>query len=361
MTSRYTIGKELGRGSFGITYLGTDSQMGKNVAIKVIDINKSTQLGVDKNMIMDELRTMQELSSAEDGCHPNIACYYDSFEEIINGNPSVVAISEYVDGGDLRNYTIEMQKRGTPPNPEQLWGMMEDIVTALDYMHAKGFAHRDIKTDNIMIDASTGRLKIIDFGVSCTKSCGPGAGTIIYMPVESLDRSAPRTLKASQAHDIFSAGMVFYELANLGMPFNINISNDESIKSLKEDPLTKTNPNNYNVDAPWRKSQYNLAAPNSRISNETFNAIIRMMLDRNWATRPTARQLIQYMGEEMNGCTIGGTNYNREQVYSELNRIGARFDIDPGYIYLNSLCQILGNSETKNYSVSNIAPTYYNR
>lgn len=205
MQGRYELGKELGRGTFGITYKGYDNHLDKDVAIKVIDIKKSTELGVNENQIMEELETMEKLSSENTGCFPYIACYYDSGKYIIDGRESIIAVSEFVNGGSLGSY---LQKLNKPIEIDQLWEMMEQLISALNHVHELGFAHRDIKPDNILRQED-GTIKLIDFGLACTTQCRAGSGTIVYMPPEIFTVKNLTGIEEAKAHDIWSLGVVF--------------------------------------------------------------------------------------------------------------------------------------------------------
>lgn len=348
MSNRYTIQNELGHGAFGVTYRARDNQTGKDVAYKVIDIENSTAKGIDETSIIQELETMKSLSSLPN-CSPYIACFYDALRGDFNGRPSIMAVSEFVDGSDLDHYIKDLQNMHTPASPQELWKYMIQMVSALDDVHSKGYAHRDIKPDNIMRYSSTGDLRLIDFGLACTTKCRSGAGTVLWMPPEFFKPNAPSSLKASQAHDIWSMGIVFYQLANLNFPFDVMTHNGQYFG------MNQISSNI--VNQPYRRSNYNQSTEAFPIANQTFNFIIEQMLNRDWQERPSARQLMQYIMEEQNGCTVNGKRYNRLQILSILNQNDITIE-NPNAI-LNSLCSLVsGNVVTQNYSNSNVAPTY---
>ena len=95
----YELGQELGRGTFGVTYLADDIVNKRRVAIKTIDIEKSKQLGASMNSIQEEISTLRDINGNK--CNKYMACYYESFIGDLRGIPSVFIVSEYIEGGSL--------------------------------------------------------------------------------------------------------------------------------------------------------------------------------------------------------------------------------------------------------------------
>src|SRR5579883_2474587 len=92
----YDISRVLGRGSFGVTYLGTEKGTGRQVAIKTIDINKSIKSGANLSKIQDEIDSIERLSKGEGKRY--VSEYYDSFQGMFNGVDTIFIISEFIDG-----------------------------------------------------------------------------------------------------------------------------------------------------------------------------------------------------------------------------------------------------------------------
>jgi serine/threonine-protein kinase len=274
---RYTFGQELGRGALGITYKGYDNVLNINVAIKIIDIEKA-QMPIEE--INQELESMKILSS-EPNCYQYIACYYDSGEILFEGRPSIMAVSEFIDGTTLSKYIKTLTQ---PPNGQVLWTMMFQLVSAVKHVHDLGFAHRDIKPDNIMREQSSGTLKLIDFGLACQTRCRSGAGTLDWFPPETFLRNPPNSLISSQAHDVWALGIVFYELANLGFPFNIV---DSSGNYLPENQVVDTI-----VNGPYFVSEYNQSTFEY---NQLINTIINDMIIYDWRERPSIDTIYNFM------------------------------------------------------------------
>ena len=217
-TGPYTIIKELGRGGFGTTFLASSNDnQGKLVVLKAV---KSSG---NKQSIIDEVTILQTLSAV---CDPYIVCYYDNFPGILDGEDVIFIVTEYIEGTTLKNYII------THPYIEEtlLLSLFYNLAKGLLQIHDKGIAHRDIKPDNIMITPN-GQIKYIDFGISCVLYCiNPGCGnicklekrgTVGYMPPEVYEQFPLKfynKLEVAQMGDIWSLGIVFFELANRALP-----------------------------------------------------------------------------------------------------------------------------------------------
>lgn len=170
LNGKYMIGKVLGKGGFGITYVGYNLNEKRRIAIKeffpsgiVYRNTQQTQVsisdtkekdifqyGIDK--FIEEAKMLNRLSS-----HPNITDIYECFLE----NNTAYYVMEYLEGDDLKRY---YEKNGTMSEYDAL-RIMRDICNALEFVHKKNIYHRDISPDNIFL-LSDGSVKLIDFGAA---------------------------------------------------------------------------------------------------------------------------------------------------------------------------------------------------
>lgn len=205
--SRFTILKILGRGAFGIVYLAEDPKIGRLVALKTI----SPEQGLTKEEEADyKAKIMQEAQSAGKLIHPNIVTIFDVFEFQQN---TYIAM-EYLDGLPLDKY---LQKNKTIP-AETIIDFMAQCLDGLSYAHKNKIIHRDLKPSNIMIVKDT-LAKITDFGLAKRAGAphsqeGFLVGTPHYMSPEQIDGKP-----LDGRSDIFSLGVILYELLTRNRPF----------------------------------------------------------------------------------------------------------------------------------------------
>lgn len=206
--SRYEILEKLGQGAMGTVYKARDLRLKRLVALKFLSVNISDNPEHSK-------RFEQEAMVISALAHPNIATIHDMEE--VDGERFLVL--EYLAGGSLRTRIKALRASGQELPIAQVFQYAGQMADGLAHAHARGIIHRDIKTDNIVL-AADGRLRITDFGLarlcdqqSLTKS-GCTVGTIAYMSPEQLSSSA-----VNQQSDIFSLGVVLYEITTGELPF----------------------------------------------------------------------------------------------------------------------------------------------
>jgi len=229
---RYEVEKELGRGAMAVVYKAIDPVIGRVVAIKTIRMEHG--MGLEQEELRQRL--YREAQSAGNLNHPNIVTIYDIGEE---GDLSYIAM-EFIEGESLESW---MEKNRIPP-VEQTVAIIEQIASGLDYAAARGIIHRDIKPGNVLL-TSDGRAKIADFGIakfSTSKFTQTGMvmGTPAYMsPEQALGHAL------DGRSDIFSLGVIFYEMLTGERPFSGSNSTTIIYKIVHEEvvPPCKLNVN----------------------------------------------------------------------------------------------------------------------
>ncbi|MBU0987720.1 MAG: serine/threonine protein kinase, partial [Proteobacteria bacterium] len=230
---RYEILEQIGIGAMGIVYKGRDPKLQRIMAIKTIRFTEEydeEKVKIIKEQFYREAEVVAKLS------HPNIVTVYDVGEDL---DLSYLAM-EYLEGESLEIYT-------TPDNLlpiEKCIDVISQVCDALAYAHDHGIVHRDIKPANIML-LKNGLVKVTDFGVaravagSKTRT-GTIKGTPYYMSPEQT-----KGLKVSGVSDIFSLGVVLYQLLTGRLPFfGDNLSAIMyQVNSVDPEPPTIFNPN----------------------------------------------------------------------------------------------------------------------
>ncbi len=200
--AHYKIIKKLGAGGMGEVYLAEDTKLNRKVALKFLSVDQTIDPDVKKRFI-------QEAQAAAVLNHPNIITIYEIGE---HQGRSYMAM-EYVDGRSLKDVIVVQGL-----SVDQLLDLAIQMGEGLAKAHQAGIVHCDIKADNILIDGD-GRAKILDFGLAQLKGVsgfGPDttSGTPGYMSPEQIEGEGldPRT-------DVFSFGVVLYEMAVSRPPF----------------------------------------------------------------------------------------------------------------------------------------------
>lgn len=240
---RFLIKKTLGKGGFGVTYLAYDNILKKDVALKIIILTD----GNSKNSALGEIDTLKFLSNFP-ACNKYIVCYYDSFIENNGFGDILFLVSEYINGTILQDYiTGNLFMSSTV-----LLSIIYGLVNGLMYIHEKGYAHGDIKPDNIIITAD-GNVKYIDFGLACTQNCiSPDCNnscsvlrvmSAIYTSPDYY-RSDTRNVQIAQSNDVWSLGLVLYQLANIAaLPFDYSSDRDTLRANILSAPKYKSHNN----------------------------------------------------------------------------------------------------------------------
>ncbi len=229
INDRYQIIKTIGEGGMANVYLAKDTILDRNVAVKVL----RGDLADDEKFVR---RFQREALSASKLNHPNIVEMYDVGED----NGKYYIVMEYVQGKTLKSL---VKKRGALTLPEVI-DIMSQLSSAIMCAHDSYIIHRDIKPQNVMI-LDDGRVKIMDFGIAMALNSNELTqtnsvmGSVHYLPPEQANGSGS-TIKS----DIYSLGILMYELLTGKVPFKGDNAVEIAIKQMKEPipSICKQNP-----------------------------------------------------------------------------------------------------------------------
>src|SRR5688572_19795532 len=222
---RYKVKGVIGKGAMGVIYLAEDPVIGRQLAIKVIQLNPGISTAEIENL---QVRFEREFRSAGTLSHPNIVTVHDVGKE---GNTPFIAM-EYVEGKTLEHVINEQRVLSF----EEAADMVGQICDGLDFAHQHGVVHRDVKPANILLDRN-GRPKITDFGVAkLTESGMTHTGTMVgtpwYMSPEQVVGE-----QVTGAADQFSVAVMTYQLLTRERPFTGERSSTVLYKIVHEEPV----------------------------------------------------------------------------------------------------------------------------
>ena len=210
---RYELGEMLGRGGMAEVRKGTDSRLGRVVAVKRL----RTDLASDATF---QARFRREAQSSASLNHPAIVAVYDTGEETASDGSGVAQpyiVMEYVAGRTLRDIVRE----GRKILPERALEITSGVLSALDYSHRAGIIHRDIKPGNVMLTPS-GDVKVMDFGIARAISDASSTMTQTAAVVGTAQYLSPEQARGETVDsrsDVYSAGCLLYELLTGRPPF----------------------------------------------------------------------------------------------------------------------------------------------
>jgi len=206
LAGEYSLQRELGRGGMGIVYLARDVQLDRDVAIKVLP-TPLADTAVARERFLREARMAAGLS------HPHIV----PIHRVGEAGGFVFFVMSYVDGETLG----ERLRRSGPLPPADASRVLREVAWALAYAHGRGIVHRDVKPDNILLEAGTGRALVTDFGIAHggadldeLPDQGQVMGTAHFM---SPEQAAGETLDGRS--DIYGLGVVGYLAVSGKLPF----------------------------------------------------------------------------------------------------------------------------------------------
>jgi serine/threonine-protein kinase len=217
---KYQIEDVLGEGAMGVVYRALDPVLNRRVAIKIM----SDALAQDTDLRQRFLREAQAAGSLQ---HPHVVTIYDFGD--VDGHPFIAM--EYVEGVDLEH----LLRTNAPLPVEEKLDLVIGVLQGLAYAHKKGVIHRDIKPANVRVD-NEGKARIMDFGIAHLASSnmtrtGMMLGTPNYMAPEQIIGN-----EVTARTDIFSVGVLLYELLTNSKPFQGDTLHAVMYKVLSEMP-----------------------------------------------------------------------------------------------------------------------------
>jgi eukaryotic-like serine/threonine-protein kinase len=217
---RYQVVRKLGAGGMANVYLAEDQELGRRVAIKILNDRHAN----DEQFVE---RFRREAKNAAALSHPNIVSIYDRGE----AEGTYYIAMEYLEGRSLKELIVS---RGPAPITVSI-EYARQILQALRFAHRHGIVHRDIKPHNVLVDAE-GRIKVTDFGIaragtSQMTEAGSIVGTAQYLSPEQA-----RGTNVDQRSDVYSLGIVLYELLTGSVPFNGDTPVEIAMKHLSTLP-----------------------------------------------------------------------------------------------------------------------------
>src|SRR5215831_7141217 len=223
---RYEIVAELGRGAMGVVYKARDPRIDRMVAVKTVSL-WGQEPEEEKEF---RLRFMNEAQAAGRLHHSGIVSVFDVGENPENRDPYIVL--EYVPGESLSRILAREKKLVLG----RALKLAEEVADALDYAHAQGVIHRDIKPGNILV-TQDGRAKIADFGIAKLNLAhftlpGKVLGTPAYMAPEQLSGEG-----CDGRSDVFSLGVILYAMVTGHSPFQGNSATTVCFKVANREPI----------------------------------------------------------------------------------------------------------------------------
>lgn len=203
LESRYRIDRAIARGGMSTVYRCLDLRLGRAVAAKVMDGDYLDD-PISRDRFTREARAMAQLR------HPNVLSVYD----FSSTGEHIFLITELITGGTLG----ELLAESGPLDPATATMMLRSVLQGLSVAHDNGLVHRDIKPHNVLIDAD-GSIKLADFGLvramnNPQKTSNQIVGTVSYISPEQVDGT-----QITPATDVYSAGIVLFELLTGKVPF----------------------------------------------------------------------------------------------------------------------------------------------
>ncbi|GAB6173626.1 Stk1 family PASTA domain-containing Ser/Thr kinase [Paradesulfitobacterium aromaticivorans] len=267
---RYEVLEQIGTGGMAVVYKAKDVLLNRIVTIKVL----REQFGSDEEFLR---RFRREAQSAASLSHSNIVSIYDVGKD---GDIEYI-VMEYIEGRNLK----EIIRNYAPLSPEQAILIAKQIGEAIHHAHEHHIIHRDIKPQNILVTAE-GKVKVTDFGIARAVSSATVTHTgNIVGSVHYLSPEQAKGVQTNEQSDIYSLGIILYELVTGKVPYDGETPIAIALKHLQEEavPPSKLNP---------------------RIGQELENVIMRAVAKSPDTRYPTARELLKDLDRVQAGLPV---------------------------------------------------------
>ena len=267
--SHYKIVEKLGEGGMGVVYKAEDTKLDRIVALKFLPSHLATSES-------DKARFLQEAKAASAINHPNVCVIYDIQEH----EEEQFIIMEYVDG-----ITLNRKMQEGKLELKDVIDYAIQIGEALHAAHNKGIVHRDVKSDNIMV-TTTNQIKVMDFGLAKLKGsvkltkASSTIGTLAYMAPEHLQGA-----DVDARSDIFSFGVVLYEMLAGRLPFKGEYDSAMMYSILNEEP----EPIEKHRDDLSPESIHLLNRALEKIPEERYQTVVDMLIDLKRLKRDSSK------------------------------------------------------------------------
>ena len=261
LDNRYELLERIGVGGMAVVYKARCHRLNRLVAVKILkpDLAEDAEF---RRRFHDESRAVAMLS------HPNIVSVYD----VSRSNNLDYIVMELIDGITLKQY---MHKRGTPLNWREALHFMIQIVKALGHAHGRGIIHRDIKPHNVMV-LRDGSVKVADFGIARLTSSAQS--TLTQEALGSVHYISPEQARGSHIDcraDIYSAGVVLYEMITGRLPYEGETPVSVAIQHINSIPIP---PRELNPEVPAALEEITLKAMAPDV-NQRYASADEMLAD----------------------------------------------------------------------------------
>src|SRR6187549_964461 len=217
---RYHITRKLGAGGMADVYLAEDQELGRHVAIKILNDRHAA----DESFVE---RFRREAKNAAGLSHPNIVSIYDRGE----AEGTYYIAMEYLDGRSLKE--LILSRGGAPVSVAVDYA--RQILSALRFAHRNGIVHRDIKPHNVLVDPQ-GHVKVTDFGIARAGASQMTEEGSIIRTAQYLSPEQARGTQVDQRSDLYSLGIVLYEMLTGTVPFTGDSPVEIAMKHLSAVP-----------------------------------------------------------------------------------------------------------------------------